>query len=163
MGKDLANGAPQQRQLLLGNLLDKMKACPRSSLQTSLSVPFLLSMSHTSPPRVHQPLERRREGMMRTVREGMWNKCNEQVPCSDVAWSHLKNLLLNCQVLLEAAKKTPEAGENSVSSPGEVWGHLAASPWDESGDGKNAIHAHRYLWFPSQRPCSRIEIWQMCF
>lgn len=116
MGKDSANGDPQQRQLLLGNLLDKIKACPRSSLQTSLSVPFLLSMSHTSPPRVHQPLERRREGMMGTVREDMWNKCNEELPCSDAAWSHLQNLLLNCQVLLEV--------ENYRSR-----GELSFQPW----------------------------------
>lgn len=62
---------PAKRQLLSGNILDKMKAFPRSSLQTSFSITFLLSVSHTFPPHVHQPLERRREGMVRAVQEGM--------------------------------------------------------------------------------------------
>lgn len=61
----------------------------------------------------------RREGMEygRGCEINAMSKC----PAVIFACSHLKNLVLNSRVLLEAPKKTADAGENSVSSPCEVW------------------------------------------
>lgn len=48
---------------------------PRSSLQTSFPITLLLSTSTMFPPHVHQPLERRKEGVETAVWERMGNKC----------------------------------------------------------------------------------------
>lgn len=153
-----------KRELLSGNTLDAMKAhflghhfrpafqAPCYCLQAVCPLlTYIISLWGGGGK------ERREQ--RRTGRE-INNAC-EAVPCGDACLVTLRG---RGRALPEAPTKMPEAGW-ALQLPALVrYGvHLAPSPWGQSGDGQNAVRAHRPSRSLSQRPRSLTEIQQIGF